>query len=274
MPKVSGGNTLRLVQWRRLWRSMHKKVKILSRRHKSRRGEGRSRSHSKGKEPTTPVEGLETPIESTEEAASPVFHRPRSMKDLCGTKVRKDDEVYYALYMSDLAHEDPNKEMQVRWEKLKNSTKIWNDSSAAEVFKRGLLHPQLAQELYTLPSEVLLARVAKEMVLNQHVQMALFDRVHDTGRLITFMDYRITSLKQEIDALMSGGGLEEVAAIEERAFELEKELERTKHERDKVLQWLETSDKKLNEARGDLSEAQMQLKEARVRARKMDDELL
>ncbi|RZS25367.1 hypothetical protein BHM03_00058557 [Ensete ventricosum] len=34
----------------------HKKVKILSRRHKSRHGKGGSRSHSKGKEPIVPVE--------------------------------------------------------------------------------------------------------------------------------------------------------------------------------------------------------------------------
>ncbi|RZS26123.1 hypothetical protein BHM03_00059428 [Ensete ventricosum] len=60
------------------------------------------------------------------------------------------------------------------------------------------------------------------------------------------MDYRITSLQQEI-ALKSGGGPEAVAAAEERAFELEKELERTKHERDEALQWLITSAKKLND---------------------------
>ncbi|RWW35386.1 hypothetical protein BHE74_00059689 [Ensete ventricosum] len=67
--------------------------------------------------------------------------------------------------MSDLGHQDPDKEMKARWRGLNNSMKIWNDSSATEEFKRGLLHPQLARELYTLPSEVLLARAAKEMVL-------------------------------------------------------------------------------------------------------------
>ncbi|RWW67723.1 hypothetical protein BHE74_00024822 [Ensete ventricosum] len=149
------------------------------------------------------------------------------MKDLFKTKVRKDDAGYYALYMSDLAHQDPDKEMQARWGKLKNSTK-----------------------------------------------MALFDRVHDAGWLITFMDYRITSLQQEIDALKSGGGLESVATAVERASELEKELEKTKRERDEALQRLEASDKELNEARGDLFEVQKLLKEAQVRARKMDDELL
>ncbi|RRT84037.1 hypothetical protein B296_00016040 [Ensete ventricosum] len=104
--------------------------------------------------------------------------------------------------------------------------------------------------------------------------MALFDRVHDVGRLITFMDYRITSLQEEIDASKSRGGLKAVVAAEERATELEKELEETKRERDEVLQRLEISDKELNEAQGDLSKAQRQLKEARVRAQRADDELL
>ncbi|RRT31661.1 hypothetical protein B296_00051034 [Ensete ventricosum] len=68
----------------------HKKVKVLTRRHKSRHGEGESRSHSKGKEPTTLSEELETPVESDEGDASSVHHRPRSMKDLFKTKVHKD----------------------------------------------------------------------------------------------------------------------------------------------------------------------------------------
>ncbi|RRT40766.1 hypothetical protein B296_00035262 [Ensete ventricosum] len=157
-----------------------------------------SQSHSKGKDLATLVKELETPVESVEEITTSVFHRSKSMKDLCGTKAR--------------------------WEKLKNSTKIWNDPSTTEEFERGLLHPQLAQELYTLPSEVLLAQTAKEMVL--------------------------------------------------RASELEKELEKTKRERDEALQRLEISDKELNEARDNLSEAQRQLMKAWVKARRMDNELL
>ncbi|RZS02159.1 hypothetical protein BHM03_00032171 [Ensete ventricosum] len=73
------------------------------------------------------------------------------MKDLFKTKVHKDDAGYYILHMSDLGHQDPDKEMKARWRGLKNSTKIWNDLSVAEEFDRGLLHPQLARELYTLP---------------------------------------------------------------------------------------------------------------------------
>ncbi|RWW04394.1 hypothetical protein BHE74_00002564 [Ensete ventricosum] len=131
----------------------HKKVNVLTRSHKSRLDEGESRSRSKGKEPIAPSEELDTPVESEEGGASPVHRRPRSMKDLFKTKVHKDDEGYYTLQISDLGHQDPDKEMKARWRGLKNSTKVWNDSSTAEEFERGLLHSQLARELYTLPSE-------------------------------------------------------------------------------------------------------------------------
>ncbi|RRT84621.1 hypothetical protein B296_00004694 [Ensete ventricosum] len=147
------------------------------------------------------------------------------------------------------------------WENLRNSSKVWRDHAIAEEFERGLLHPQLARELYTLPSEVLLARATKEMVL-----MTLFDRVHDASRLITFVDYRINNLLEEIKTLKAGDGPEAVAAAEERVAKLEKCT--------KALQRLETSDKELNEVRGDLSEAHKQLKEAQVRARKANDDLL
>ncbi|RWW54345.1 hypothetical protein BHE74_00039080 [Ensete ventricosum] len=78
-------------------------LKTLSRRNKSRRGEEGSWSYSRGKEPIGLVKELEAPVESVEETMAPIFRRLKSMKDLCGTSVRKDDEGYYALYMSSLA---------------------------------------------------------------------------------------------------------------------------------------------------------------------------
>ncbi|KAJ8467302.1 hypothetical protein OPV22_029854 [Ensete ventricosum] len=95
------------------------------------------------------------------------------MKDLFKTKVYKGDQGYYALLMSDLGHQDPEKELQARWAGLKNSTK------------------------------------------SQHFQMALVDRVHDAGRLITFMDHRVKQLQEELDVLKSKGGPEAVAEAEE-----------------------------------------------------------
>ncbi|RRT83782.1 hypothetical protein B296_00005933 [Ensete ventricosum] len=52
------------------------------------------------------------------------------------------------------------------------------------------------------------------------------------------------------------------------------ELGKTKQERDEALQRLEASEKELTEVRSDLAKIQRLLKEARDRARKMDDELL
>ncbi|RRT31861.1 hypothetical protein B296_00047455 [Ensete ventricosum] len=198
----------------------HKKVKVLTRKHKSRLGEGESRSRSKGKEPATPSEEPEAPIGSRRGAL----------------------------------HQSTN--------------------SRAEEFERGLLHPQLARELYTLPSEVLMARVAKEMVLSQHFQMALFDRVHDAGRLITFMDYRVKQLQEELDVLKSRGGPEAVAEAEKRTSELREDLEKIKREKAEEFLRCEAMDKELQEIRGHLGDAQQLLREARTRARRMDDELL
>ncbi|KAJ8470140.1 hypothetical protein OPV22_024483 [Ensete ventricosum] len=141
-------------------------------------------------------------------------------------------------------------------------------------YGRGLLHPQLARGLYTLPSEVLMARATKEMVLGQHFQMALVDRVHDAGRLITFMDYRVKQLQEELDALKSRGGPEAVAEAEEHASRLREELEKIKGEKAKELLRREASEKELQAIWGHLGNTQQLLKEARTRARRMDDELL
>ncbi|RRT31929.1 hypothetical protein B296_00053797, partial [Ensete ventricosum] len=89
-----------------------KKTKVLTRKHKSRVGEGEPRSRLKGKEPAALSEEPEEPAGSEGGASL------------------------------------------ARWTGLKNSTKVWNNSSAVEEFGRGLLYPQLARELYTLPSEL------------------------------------------------------------------------------------------------------------------------
>ncbi|RZR76740.1 hypothetical protein BHM03_00001620 [Ensete ventricosum] len=113
----------------------HKRVKTSSGKHKSRRGEGGSRSHSRGKEPAKSAEELKAPVELAEETVALVFRRPKSMRDLCRTSVRKDDEGYYALYMSDLDLQDLDNELRARWELLKNSTKVWDDPRAGRSSK-------------------------------------------------------------------------------------------------------------------------------------------
>ncbi|RRT46807.1 hypothetical protein B296_00051616 [Ensete ventricosum] len=227
-----------------------KKVKVLTRRHKSRHGEGGSRSHSKGKEPIAPAEEPETPMESDEGDASPVHHLPRSMKDLFKTKVHKDDAGYYALHMSDLAYQDPDKEMKAREESGGGAEKL-DEGLERLVGRRGVREgtspPTVGAGAVHAPLGGFAGPSRQGDGFGKFsTLMVLFDRVHDAGQLITFMDYHISNLQQELDTIKSGGGPEAVVKAEEQ----------------------------LNEVPSNLTEIQRLLKEARVRARKMDDELL
>ncbi|RRT45323.1 hypothetical protein B296_00035612 [Ensete ventricosum] len=240
----------------------HKKIKVLMRRHKSRLGEGESRSRSKGKEPAAPSEEPDTPAESEEGDASPVHHRPRSMKDLFKTKVQKDDAGYYTLLMSDPGASRPRERDEGQMEGAEELDEGLEQLVDSGGVREGTSPPTTGAGALHAPLGGPVARATKEMVL-----MALFDRVHDAGRLITFMDYRIKHMQEELDALKSDRGPEAVAKAEERASELQEELEKTRQERDKALLRCEASEKELHEV-------QQLLKEARVRAQKMDDELL
>ncbi|RRT76622.1 hypothetical protein B296_00028487 [Ensete ventricosum] len=79
----------------------HKRVKVAVGKHKSRHGEGSSRAPSKDKELVGP----------NEEPTLPSRCRSKSMKELCRTNVRKNDEDYYALHMTDPPSQDPDFEM-------------------------------------------------------------------------------------------------------------------------------------------------------------------
>ncbi|RRT31509.1 hypothetical protein B296_00047580 [Ensete ventricosum] len=108
----------------------------------------------------------------------------------------------------------------------------------------------------------------------QHFQMTLFNRVHDAGRLITFIDYRVKQLQEELDVLKSRGGPEAIVEAKKRTSELWEELEKIKREKAEELLRREVLEKELQEIRGHLGDAQQLLREARTRARRMDDELL
>ncbi|RRT75164.1 hypothetical protein B296_00006337 [Ensete ventricosum] len=88
---------------------------------------------------------------------------------------------------------------------LTHGTPFWQSGEASATYIRGVLLPRLASDLYILLSEVLMDGTAKAMVLNQHYQAALFDRVHDAGRVITSLDGKVTLLRQELQDLKEGG---------------------------------------------------------------------
>ncbi|RZR94468.1 hypothetical protein BHM03_00023157 [Ensete ventricosum] len=210
-------------------------VKIVMRKHKSRHGDGSSWATAREKEPEAPAK----------EDSSPSYRRPRSMKDLCGTRICKDDEGYYVLQMADWAPRDPGAAIQARWSNLSYLEKVWVDSQAASEFGREVLQPTLAKDLYTLPSEILMAQEAKQIML-----MALLDRVHDAGRLVTIMGNQASLLEAEIDKLKTEGDPERLATARQQA------------------------NKELNELREGLAESQCSIKEQKADRRKADDKLL
>ncbi|RZS16420.1 hypothetical protein BHM03_00048407 [Ensete ventricosum] len=91
--------------------------------------------------------------------------------------------------------------------------------------------------------------------------MALFNRVHDAGRVITSMGNKVNFLRKEVQRLREGGDPEVVAAVEGRAFEtqtlaenLQAELDETTHRRESIeketqVQEMETKLLKLTQAR-------------------------
>ena len=51
-----------------------------------------------------------------------------------------------------------------RWAGLTHGTRVWADGEAAIAFIRGGLHPDMARELYTMPSDVLLGKSVKSLL--------------------------------------------------------------------------------------------------------------
>ncbi|RRT64275.1 hypothetical protein B296_00024335 [Ensete ventricosum] len=110
----------------------------------------------------------------------------------------------------------------------------WQSGEASATYIRGVLIPRLASDLYTLPSEVLMDEASKAMVLNQHYQAALFDRVHDAGRVITSLDSKVSLLRQELQDLKEGENPDAVAAAEDRAAEAQSLAEHLRVELDEA----------------------------------------
>ena len=50
-----------------------------------------------------------------------------------------------------------------RWGGLSRGDKVWAGGESFAAFLRGALHPDMARDLYTLPSEALLGKSAKSL---------------------------------------------------------------------------------------------------------------
>ncbi|RRT70677.1 hypothetical protein B296_00021244 [Ensete ventricosum] len=85
--------------------------------------------------------------------------------------------------------------------------------------------------------------------------MALLDRVHDVGRLVTIMGNRASHLEVEIKKLKSEGDLEQLAAAHQRVVELQANNTKIMSELGEATQRLDQADRELNKARAELADS-------------------
>ncbi|RWW41615.1 hypothetical protein BHE74_00052902 [Ensete ventricosum] len=80
-----------------------------------------------------------------------------------------------------------------------------------------------------------------------HYQMALLDRVHDSGRLVTHMGNRASLLEAELEKLKTERDLEQLAWARQRVDELEADNAKLRSRVDELTDRLEEADKELKE---------------------------
>ncbi|RWW35202.1 hypothetical protein BHE74_00059892 [Ensete ventricosum] len=131
---------------------------------------------AEGKKPTTPIEETSTPKT-----------RPKSMKELFSTHSGEDGRDYHVLWVSSRSEHTLDAPLEVGLTLLTHGSCIWQDGKASAKYARVTQIPQLATGLYTLPSEVLMDRAVKTMVL------------------------------KEVERLKDGGDFDAVVAVEQQA---------------------------------------------------------
>ena len=85
-----------------------------------------------------------------------------SVRDLCRLPTR-DGEPYLTRLVSELLPGELSDPLVPRWEGLSRGSKIWAGGDPSAAFLRGALHPDMARDLYVLPSEALLNKSAQSL---------------------------------------------------------------------------------------------------------------
>ncbi|THU50332.1 hypothetical protein C4D60_Mb06t19100 [Musa balbisiana] len=154
--------------------------------------------------------------------------REPSIHELCHLPAGTKDEPYLVRVMGDLPEGEASDPLVARWGGLSREERVWADGNSEALFIRGGLHPDMARELYTLSSKVLLGKSTKSLLW--HYAMALMDRVRDTGRVIGHLSDRNVELRREIEEIHAGTAPEAVAAAEQHVSDLEAEVTRLRSE--------------------------------------------
>ncbi|XP_064964560.1 uncharacterized protein LOC135673568 [Musa acuminata AAA Group] len=202
--------------------------------------------------------------------------RGPSIRELCHLPTGGEDEPYQMRVMGDLPRGEASDPLVARLEGLSRGSRVWAEGDFAAEFVRGGLHPDIARDLYTLPSEVLLgkfAKSAKSLLWGNHYAVALMDRVCDAGRIIAVLSGRNAELRKQVDEVRAGGAPEAFTAAEQRAADSDAEAARLRselqasEERNMELQThLKASVAEARSARGDSLELIRRLEEARAEA--------
>ncbi|THU55185.1 hypothetical protein C4D60_Mb11t03890 [Musa balbisiana] len=187
------------------------------------------------------------------EGAAAEAPRQPTIRELCRLPVEGEDEPYLARAIGAIPRGEAADPLVGRWEGLTRGNRVWAEGDCAAGFIRGRLHPDIARDLYILPSEALLSKSAKSLLWisdvlsfvcmrsdrlcsdslclqGHHYAAALMDRVRDAGRVIATLGAHNAELRRQVDEVRAGAGPEAVAAAERRASSLEAEVERLRSE--------------------------------------------
>ncbi|CAL9118250.1 unnamed protein product, partial [Musa textilis] len=78
------------------------------------------------------------------------------MKDLCRIPPGKD-QPFLSRVMGEVPPGGASDPLVARWGELSRGDKVWAGGNPSATYLRGALHPDMARDVYTLPSEVLIA---------------------------------------------------------------------------------------------------------------------
>ncbi|THU68223.1 hypothetical protein C4D60_Mb08t01650 [Musa balbisiana] len=164
------------------------------------------------------------------EGATAEAPRQPTIRELCSFPSGGGDEPYLARVVGAIPRGEAADLLVGRWEGLTRGSRVWVDGECVAGFICGGLHPDIARDLYTMPSETLLSKSVKSLLWGHHYAAALMDRVRDAGRVITALGARNAELRKQLGEVCVGAGPEVVAAVEQRALGLEAEVERLRTE--------------------------------------------
>ncbi|THU63738.1 hypothetical protein C4D60_Mb01t18990 [Musa balbisiana] len=217
---------------------------------------------------------------ASREGAGKALWEP-SICDLCRLPTGKKDEPFQARATGELLEGQASDPLVARWGGLSQGDRVWTDGDVAAWFVRGGLHPKIARDLYTLPSEVLLGRSAKLLLWGHHYAVALMDRVRDVGCIVGILSDCNAKLRKQIEEVHAGATPEAVAAAEQRASDLEAETTRLKYEvkaaeeQNKELQmYLKSTRAEVRLANKEVVALTQKLEESRAEARGASEALV